>query len=478
MLPQIQFFQPASIFVTGLGIKPEGAGWQYYLPFVRPDPRLHPKGVYHDPHAKFALPLSERRVLVATHNGDLALIDLVAGMVIIREKLNGTGPLIQISADRRQLYIQSGQNLYVLDAATLQILQHWFQIERVGEAWVRHDASESRDIQQQKIKDRTLDALHLSEPVTELGGGKLGARFKRGDQFYYGTHKVSGTMTFDIRTGAFERTPDPVFQDSPHRQPPSGGPKFAQMAPFSPPDGPEGFQTVVIRDTMTTLVVPDDSREAAIAVLEDLATRMERDLNALICCETISLHFVQNGKPLGATAFFNRFVDNNWTEAVPVLRRLMLAYLNNIAGDEGGMPWHTNGQAQSALRALMLLDVNSYDVYRLYIVKGDPEHDHGPYEFYAEFAGHHGIAGEEDIRFGIYLTLIACQITDTDPSALLQSAERLVTPERFADLVIEEAQRHRDGFWNDCGETYIDYLRNQRGTAFVRRVIEILAAKE
>ena len=63
----------------------------------------------------------------------------------------------------------------------------------------------------------------------------------------------------------------------------------------------------------------------------------------------------------------------------------MLGYLNNIDGGEGDMPWHYGGQSLLALRALVLLDADAHDVYRLYLKKGDLEHDHGPYELYAEY---------------------------------------------------------------------------------------------
>ena len=137
----------------------------------------------------------------------------------------------------------------------------------------------------------------------------------------------------------------------------------------------------------------------------------------------------------------------------------MLGYLNNIDGGEGDMPWHYGGQSLLALRALVLLDADAHDVYRLYLKKGDLEHDHGPYRALCRVLDRHGVRNEADVRFGIYLTLMGYLDTDTDPSLLLDGAERYVTAERLADIVIEGAKHRGDDFWEIMAKAMQSTLR-------------------
>lgn len=223
------------------------------------------------------------------------------------------------------------------------------------------------------------------------------------------------------------------------------------------------------------IVVDDESLDAAIAVVDDLAGRMERDLGSRDFCETISLRLVLDDQPLDVASFFDRFVQEDRMEAAAPLRRLMLAYLNNIVGDEGGLPWHYNGQAQHALRALVLLDADAHDVYRLYLDKGDIEHDAGPYELYAEYLERHGVHNEADIRFGIYLTMMGFRSADVDPAAVMEAAEGHVSSRRFADLVIEEEEKLAIK-WGSVGEDYVQYLTATAPTDFSEDVIRMLSS--
>jgi hypothetical protein len=111
-----------------------------------------------------------------------------------------------------------------------------------------------------------------------------------------------------------------------------------------------------------------------------------------------------------------------------------------------------------------------------YLDKGDLEHDHGPYMLYAEYLDRHGIRNEADVRFGIYLTIVGCLETDTDPTGLLQGAQRHVSPERFVEIVIEEARHCGEDFSSDGGEPYVKYLVRSADTTFTRKVIEILSS--
>lgn len=411
MLPEIAFFSAKDVFVTGLGAKPDGGQWSYYLPFKRVG-RAPFTAESTDPHVHYALPVSDTRVVVATQRGDLALIDLAAERVVARAQVPLSPPMLQISRDGRFLHVQDERRICVLDAETLQLV--------------------------------------------------------------HGPARRSGFLSFAQATA-----PD-AGKTAPREAPWSGSPpdrtRQALQAPSYPPDGPAGFRAVLAAEAMVTLTLADGGIGAALAVLEELAARMEHDLDALILCNTITLRFVLDGQEIPADTFFDRFVQTRSAEAVPLLRRILLAYLNGIEGGEGGMPWNLTGQSFQALRALLLLDANSLDIYRLYIDKGDLEHDDLPFGFFAAYVRRHGVRGEADIRFGIHMTLLGCQTDWVDPAPLLAGAARLLTAERFAAMVTETVAAHGDAAWPALRGAYAAYLERHSTTAFTREVIALLQA--
>jgi len=390
MLPEIKLVRPQQIFTTGVAFKPDGKGWQYYLPFVDYSYDANRVPNLLTPHVKLALALSPNRALAASKSGELALIDLDAAEVVERAHLGMDLSEAYLSRDGQTLHFVGHRRHIICDAATLDC---------------PYDAADPFD---------ASDAPAMRAAVH-----------------------------YDHRD-RYEESPE--------------------------------FLAVVARDAMVTVPVADDSRSAALAALEDLAGRMERDLDALYRCGAINFRFVCNGIDLDQTEFFGRFVRENWVEAARPLKRILMAYLNSIEGGEGCMPWHDGGQAIQALRALVLLDPDAYDAYRLYLEKGDLEHDHSPYELYTEFVVRHGIRHEADVRFGIFLTVMGCLDTDTNPKPLMKRAEKIVTPERFADIVIEEAEVRDDGFWEEYGRDYVKYL-GDGGSTFQQAVVALLKAR-
>lgn len=243
-------------------------------------------------------------------------------------------------------------------------------------------------------------------------------------------------------------------------------------SPFSR-QGPKAFQAVAARAATVALALADHGCDAAITLLENLASSMESDIEALYRCQFIQIRLEVDGVPVDFNAFFDRFVQEGWIKAAPPLRRLMLAYLANIAGGEGAMPWHLNGQSLQALCALALLDPDCLDVYRLYIEKGDHYHDHGPYDLYAEFLDRHGLRSEVDVRFGVFLTMKGWDDLRVDPTSFLEGAAQLVTPERFTELVMEEAVVWDKFYWDNYSREYIDYI-GRADTPFASKVANAL----
>jgi hypothetical protein len=465
---KVKFYKAQDVYASGIGVRRDRA-WQYYLPFKRVGfltLQAYEDGTYPGSTVGYALPLSNRRLLVASRHSELALIDLPDDRIIARSKIGCMNPLLQTSADRHFVYIQNEYSLFVLDADTLRVLQDWQWIEQTGAGWARYSANDAAMVWQSQVyygtqqEDRgTIDRLNLVEPVLDMGGGKLSGRFVTSSPGRFRPSGQAGSYIFDIATGAVERLIDQTGAPagaSLRAQPPSyfdllaAHPRLAALSSCldTPPTGPPEFQALVAREAMVTLIVADDSRGAAIAVLDDLAVRMERDLESMILCDSIHVRLLRNGNDLDFGAFCDRFVQNGWREAVPLLRRILLAYLHHIPGGDGNMPWSYKGWAPAeagqpirVLRALVMLDSGSQDVYRLYIAKGDLEHDTHPYELYGEYVRCHGVRNESDISFGIYLTVMGCNGAAIDTSALMDGAAHHVTPERFADLVMEALLR-------------------------------------
>jgi hypothetical protein len=75
---------------------------------------------------------------------------------------------------------------------------------------------------------------------------------------------------------------------------------------------------VVARETVTTIVVAVHSRNASIAAVDDLAERLEGDLQSLMRFDSINLGYILAGKTIDGAAFFDRMVDENWDEAAAV----------------------------------------------------------------------------------------------------------------------------------------------------------------
>ena len=90
-----------------------------------------------------------------------------------------------------------------------------------------------------------------------------------------------------------------------------------------------------------------------------------------------------------------------------------------------------------------MLDPDQRDVYGLYLQKRDGEHDTYPNtELYGEFITRHGYRNEADIRFGVFVVMntIWGNLNDEawQESGLFKHAERLLTPQRFAEILVDE----------------------------------------
>jgi hypothetical protein len=474
MLAEVAFYRAENIFVFGLGIR-TAAGWRYYLPFItvgRPGRAGAVPDACRVSTVDFALPLEDGRVLAATREGDLALIDPQAGAVAARGQLPCLIQHLTECADRREIYLQDAHRLYVLDSQTLAVIRSWHEIEQTGAGWAGYTATEDAATRRAKIRRGTLERLDLIEPVRDLGHGKLAARFAKPGPDAYGPGRHSGVYVFDIATGSIERHRDGIMTKLFGVPPPRAGGIAGLTCEGLPDPGPPAFQALVERDAMVTLQLADAGRAAAMALLAEIADRMERSFDALLICGAIHFRVLLHGAPLDLCGLLDRIEREGWREAAPLLRRSLLTYLSEIEGGEGAMPWSYQGQALRALRALGLLDPDSHDVWRHYVRKGDMEHEPESVTLYGAYLARHGAGGEAGIAFGIAMTLQGRM----PGTRLLRDAERQVTAERFAELALAEITAARAEQYGAFGEDYPDYLLAQSTSKFARTAADRLRA--
>jgi hypothetical protein len=472
MLPEVKFAIPRdpNIHAVGVGFRRDGEDWKFYLPFKGVSDWACPGGndIFRGTCVEFVLPLSDRRAVAANRQGEFALIDLVADRVVCKAKTDTLLRHVQQSADGKHLFAHNGYSLSILDAATLAIVQRWEVIENKETGWVKYDDRDTREVKRQKIDARKLDRLNLTGPLMEFEDGRLTSPFRQAND-YYGKEQRSGSLIFDIATGAVERRtgaghkPEGPFLPQPAEKALVHAPSHYDIK------GDDAFEQVFIREAMVTLVAPSCEKDDCIAVLRELASRIESDFHAMLVCDAFSPRFVVAGEVEDCETFFGRFVDEDWSDAAPELRRVLWGYLTRIHGGEDGRPWASAG---SALRALMLLDLDAQDVFRLYIDKGDLEHEHGPYEFYEEFVARRGWRNAADVEFSLYLTIRGCFDTEVDPTTPIEMAEQFMTAQDAATQIREIFERFQ---LSDCISDYVKRLAP--ASPYVEEVARTLVAR-
>ncbi|NOU07900.1 MAG: hypothetical protein HOO99_17130 [Hyphomicrobiaceae bacterium] len=198
---------------------------------------------------------------------------------------------------------------------------------------------------------------------------------------------------------------------------------------------------------MTNVIsIPSDDEDGAIAALETLATKFTSGVDALADTQyhpQIQFAFqIKNGPKRNEKKFFDRLVTESWSRAVPSLRKLILCYLDQIHGGEDGMPWH---RCSPAIRAFVLLDPSPRDVWKLWIKKGDAEHDSYPVDkLYDEYMRGRSYGSLDDFAFCALMTLHRVngggdeeEELYCDSRGLIAVAERMnIEPKQFSEIVV------------------------------------------
>jgi hypothetical protein len=234
------------------------------------------------------------------------------------------------------------------------------------------------------------------------------------------------------------------------------------------------------------------TERAISTALDRTAAQFELGIAKYISNDTLSLVYPYKDREVDEEELFSLIVEKRLKGTVPALRRLLLAYLAAVKAKGLEQPWYDGDQGMAALchalRALMLLDAGgSYDVMRAYMNQRDPEHESFSADvLFPEMKERDGWAGEDDVRFGVFVALNSIRGGRGPAEAvwnvggLIDAARSIVPGARFAELVLEEIS---DGciqsVWPDQGPVYelqglLSVLPSDSG--FSNEVIERLEA--
>lgn len=410
---------------------------------------------------------------------------------------------LQGSRDGRHLFAEAGYALHVLDAATLDQVRLWNYIELTPEGLRAYTPSDETTLRSRLYVD--VFRLHV-DGAKELENGRLVASFEKkhfdarfvASVFAGGADLSTAFFEFDIATGEVKLRTDCTMPQG------DGVARPAKKRGWTKEKQLPAFEELAYNELAVAVEAPSLNEAGAIVALNALTLKIETDFDALVFRYRMVLRFILAGERLTDEDFFNKCLELRWIQAAPALRRLLTAYLRKFRGGEGVSPCWKN---EHALRALILLDVEAEDVYRAHVKKHDISLYQTPcMELYRDYLKARGWRHEADLRFSAFLTLrvilalsapgdrwfgksIAELNADIDRRAaeaksrwndlklkdmlvpellnlaiekthatqqiereaalqqfveeLIENAEKLVTPMRFVDILIEESKGYK-----------------------------------
>ena len=193
--------------------------------------------------------------------------------------------------------------------------------------------------------------------------------------------------------------------------------------------------------------ITDLSANACIQGIQEAARRIDWQLDRMIVKNSLTFNFITPHETFDEKSFYSQVVDSGYAAAA-ALRALLNSYVARVGAGEGTNPWcdPQNGVAGLgyALRALVILDPNSLDVFRAYAAKRDGEHEvYCCRVLFPEYVARHGLKDEAAIRFGVYLTINQMWgglTIDRVPFGLMEAAKVFVPPKRFYEILMQEIQ--------------------------------------
>jgi hypothetical protein len=208
----------------------------------------------------------------------------------------------------------------------------------------------------------------------------------------------------------------------------------------------DAFRSFVADHTVNTARMRDWSVQACDEALWELAKRIEADMPSMIWGETLRFRFAVAGEITNETEFFQRLLDQQ-INAVAGLRTLLLTYLDKIGvGGEGRQLWQNGEKGIAALgpalRALVLLDPDALDVFRIYLSKRDGEHEgYCRGTIMPDFVKTHGWRDRKALQFGIYFILNSFWggfSLNPNEYGLLTAASCMVSAKDFVGMLLGE----------------------------------------
>ena len=230
------------------------------------------------------------------------------------------------------------------------------------------------------------------------------------------------------------------------------------------------------------------------AALHGLAGDVGARLAELLQEDVLEIVFKVDGKAVTETAFFKRVAKARIATA-DSLRALLTAYLDaqpaavearnlfrQIWGPEG------EGGLGPAMAALLALDPGAHDLFRIYLVRRDGEHEtHSTDVIMRDYIAAAGWRDRAMIGFGIFFALVrqrdgreALAGGLLDEYGALQAAEAMIGADECADLVTAEIDRFVIDPGLDRGDRADLYGALQQSletTDYGRQVLAILAAQ-
>ncbi|MGU3403828.1 hypothetical protein [Methylobacterium brachiatum] len=204
------------------------------------------------------------------------------------------------------------------------------------------------------------------------------------------------------------------------------------------------------------VVVVAAFEQAAIAdALQRLAQMIRTGLADLLQDDVLDLAFKVGGRTMTETAFFARLARER-IAVVPELRALLTTYLDvqpeivaakKLYRQVWG-PKENQGALAPAMQALLHLDPGAHDVFRRYLDRRDGEHEtHSRDVILETYIAETGWRDAAMIRFGLYAAMT--QYRDgviilgghLDTSGLVGAAEALLSPDAFAEAILDELDR-------------------------------------
>lgn len=230
----------------------------------------------------------------------------------------------------------------------------------------------------------------------------------------------------------------------------------------------EAFRAFVRSRTAKPIVLKDWSWDACAMALREQRVRIEAQFDSLLTgsehAKNLEFRYLVGDQRFEEAEFFQRLVDKR-IDVASELRALLTTYLHKVGpGGEGRQPWKHGESGTPALahamRALVLLDPDSLNVFRAYLAKRDGEHEgYCRDTIVPDYVKAHGWRDRTALRFGIYFTLNlfwgGLMGGSVNRNGLMIAAAELVGAGEFADMVLAEAAAFNlEPQWNDQDENF------------------------